>query len=68
MFTGDEFTTITELAKHEKIAPSYMTRVISICCTGDEIQKPGLHRQPEAGCDTGYPAGAAAAGDHQTGD
>ena len=37
MLDSGEFTTITELAKHEKIAPSYMTRVIRLTLLAPDI-------------------------------
>ena len=33
MMDSGEFATIAELAEREGIAPSYMTRVLRLCCT-----------------------------------
>lgn len=37
MLKAGEFTTIGELAKHEKIAPSYMTRVLRLSLLAPDI-------------------------------
>lgn len=45
MLESSEFTTINELAEHEKIAPSYLTRVLRLTLLAPDIIEAILDRQ-----------------------
>ena len=45
MLDSGEFNTITELAMHEKMAPSYMTRVLRLTLLAPEIIETILDRR-----------------------